>query len=75
MNEVNWNAFQWDGHNELWEEVLAQLDAFHVAEVEVLTSPDLSAEQRHYVAGRAAAISEYRDHLKSLRNAAQTNRK
>ena len=31
MDEVNWNALQWEGSNELWEEVLKHLANFQAS--------------------------------------------
>lgn len=75
MNELNWGAFQWEGRNELWDEVLGQLANFQDAECEVALSSDLTDEQRHYQAGRAASLSEFHSHLKALREMAVQHKK
>jgi|TARA_R100001126_G_scaffold25942_1_gene13753 hypothetical protein len=75
MDEVNWNALQWEGSNELWEEVLKHLANFQAAETDVALSPDLSSEQRHYLSGKAVALAEFKDHLKHLREMAIQNKK
>lgn len=75
MNDTNWGVFQWEGRNELWEEVLGQLANFQTSECEVALSPDLTNEQRHYLAGKAAALSEFKYHLDHLREMAQQHKK
>lgn len=74
MDEVNWNAFQWEGSNELWEEVLKQLANFQTAENDVALSQDLTNEQRHYAAGKAAALQEFQGHLQHLKHMAEQDR-
>ena len=75
MNELNWGAFQWEGRNELWDEVLGQLAIFQTTECELALSPDLANEQRHYLAGKAAALSEFQSHLNHLREMANQHKK
>jgi hypothetical protein len=75
MDEVNWNAFQGDGGNELWDEVHKHLANFLVAETDAALSPDLTDAQRHYAAGKAAALLEYQSHLIQLKDMAKQNRK
>ena len=74
MDEINWNALQWEGSNELWEEVLKHLANFQSAEIDVALSPDLTDQQRHYLAGKAAALAEFHSHLEHLRSTAQQNK-
>lgn len=74
-DQINWGAFQWEGRNELWDEVLGQLANFQVAECDVALSPDLTSEQRHYLAGKAASLSEFHSHLKTLREMAVQHKK
>lgn len=74
-DQINWGAFQWEGRNELWDEVLGQLDNFQVAECDVALSPDLTDEQRHYQAGKAASLAEFNSHLKTLREMAIQHKK
>ncbi len=74
MDEVNWSALQWEGDNELWAEVLKHLDNFQSAEIDVTLSPDLTDQQRHYLAGKAAALVEFHSHLKHLRSTALQNK-
>ena len=66
-NEINWAAFQFTGENDLWDEVHRTLEEFSEAEIQSCTSLDLSAEQRAYFCGKAAAIGELRDHLMAVR--------
>ena len=75
MDEVNWNAFQWEGDNELWTEVLKHLANFQSSEIDVVLSPDLTDQQRHYLAGKAAALSEFQSHLIHLKDMAGQNKK
>tara|TARA_R110002020_G_scaffold205417_2_gene410012 strand:+ start:1013 stop:1240 length:228 start_codon:yes stop_codon:yes gene_type:complete len=75
MDEVNWNAFQWDGGNELWDEVHKHLESFLESETDVALSPDLTDQQRHYAAGKAASLLELQSHLKQLKDMAEQNKK
>ena len=75
MSDINWSAFQWEGSNELWEEVLGQLANIQTSECDVALSPDLTNEQRHYLAGKAAALLEFKYHLNHLRDMAQQHKK
>tara|TARA_R100000808_G_C2113905_1_gene127145 strand:- start:742 stop:972 length:231 start_codon:yes stop_codon:yes gene_type:complete len=74
-DNVNWGAFQWDGPNELWDEVLKQLTFTQEMECDVALSSDLTNEQRHYHAGKAASLAEFRSHLSFLREQANLNKK
>ena len=75
MDEVNWNAFQWEGSNELWEEVHKHLGNFLASETDVALSPDLTDQQRHYAAGKAASLQELQSHLNHLKDMAELNKK
>lgn len=74
-DQINWGALQWEGRNELWDEVLAQLGNFQATECDVALSPDLTNEQRHYLAGKAASLSEFQSHLNTLREMALQHKK
>ena len=74
MDEVNWNALQWEVASPLLIR-LSGLANFQAAETDVALSPDLSSEQRHYLSGKAVALAEFKDHLKHLREMAIQNKK
>ena len=74
-DEVNWTAFQWEGRNELWDEVLKQLAFIQEVECDTALAADLPNEQRQYQAGTAASLAEFRSHLNFLREQAILNRK
>lgn len=69
QTETNWTALQWDGKNELWDEVINTLDAFLEAEIDSATDPN-AGELRDFYCGKAAAISEVRSHLLNVRDIA-----
>lgn len=68
-NEINWTALQWDGKNELWDEVMKTLDEFMDAEVDSATDPN-AGELRTFYCGKAAALSEVKSHLLAAREMA-----
>jgi len=72
---INWGALQWEGRSELWDEVLGQLANFQTTECDAALSPDLTDEQRHYLAGKAASLAEFHSHLIYLRDAAIQHKK
>jgi hypothetical protein len=74
-DSIKWGAFQWEGRSELWDEVLGQLENFQSAECDAALSPDLGNEQRHYTAGKAASLAEFRSHLTHLREMAIQHKK
>ena len=69
LHETNWTALQWDGKNELWDEVINTLDAFMEAEVDNATDAN-AGDLRSYYCGKAAAISEVKSHLLAAREMA-----
>ncbi len=74
-DEVNWNAFQWEGRNELWDELMKQLAFIQEVECDAALAADLNNEQRQYQAGKAASLAEFRSHLKFLHDQAMLNKK
>ena len=74
-DQVNWTAFQWEGRNELWDEVLKQLAFIQEVECDTALAADLTNEQRQYQAGKAASLAEFRSHLNFLREQATLNKK
>ena len=72
-SETNWTALQWDGKNELWDEVLRTLSAFYDAEIDSATDPN-AGELRSYYCGKAAALSEVRQHLLAARDMASSRK-
>lgn len=74
-DEVNWSVFQWEGRNELWDELMKQLAFTQEMECDLALSPDLTNEQRHYHAGKAASLAEFRSHLNFLHEQANLNKK
>jgi hypothetical protein len=74
-DETNWGVFQWEGHNELWDEIMKQLAFIQEVECDTALSPDLTNEQRQYQAGKAASLAEFRSHLNFLREQAILNKK
>lgn len=72
-NETNWTALQWDGKNELWDEVIRTLDAFLEAEFDSAMDPN-AGDLRSFYCGKAAAISEVRSHLLATRDMARVRK-
>ena len=68
-NEINWSAYQFEGRNELWDEVIRTLESFEEAEVAQATDVHAGG-LREYYCGKAAALSEVKSHLRSCREMA-----
>ena len=66
--------FGFPGENELWDAVHAQLETFIESEVATVLDPGVQGEMRAYMAGKAAALGEFRDHLKALRELARNQK-
>jgi len=72
-NETNWTALQWDGKNELWDEVMKTLQEFIDAELQSATDPD-AGELRAFYCGGAASLSQVRDHLQAAHDMAMSRK-
>jgi hypothetical protein len=68
--ETNWTALQWEGKNELWDEVINTLDAFIDADVQSATEAELSAGERAFHCGGAASLCHFKEHLLAAREMA-----
>ncbi len=70
LSEINYTAYQWDGKNELFEEMLKGMNDFVEVETDTALDATLDANQRAYMCGKAAAVREVRDHFLALREMA-----
>ncbi len=67
---MNLAPFQFEGPNELWDEVLGQLDQFIESETATVLDAATLGEARIHAAGRASALTDFRAHLLWLREEA-----
>tara|TARA_R100000808_G_scaffold5110_1_gene15789 strand:+ start:9931 stop:10143 length:213 start_codon:yes stop_codon:yes gene_type:complete len=69
MNDLSIFGFQ--GTNVLWDAVMEQLKISEEVEVSQAIDIHPQGEHRAYLAGKAAALMEFREHLESLRRQAR----
>ena len=67
LSEINYTVYQWDGKNELFEEMLRGMNDFVEVETDSALDINLDANQRAYMCGKAAAV---REHFLALREMA-----
>jgi len=70
-NQINYTAFQWDGENELWNEMMQNLREYEQAEIISTQDMNLDANQRAFACGRSAAVSELIAHFEAIREMAR----
>jgi len=70
MSDIDLTAFGFQGTSPLWDGVHTQLELFEQAETAMALDIQPQGETRAYLAGKAAALGEFREHLKSLRRQA-----
>ena len=70
-NQINYSAFQWEGENELWTEMMLNLREYEQAEIIAIQDINLDANQRAFACGRSAAVSELIAHFESIREMAR----
>ena len=70
MSDIDLTAFGFQGTSQLWDGVHNQLELFEQAETAMALDIQPQGETRAYLAGKAAALGEFREHLKSLRRQA-----
>lgn len=70
-NQINYAAFQWEGENELWTEMMQTLREYEMAEMLAVQDANLDANQRAFACGRSAAVSELIAHFESIREMAR----
>ena len=70
-NQINYAAFQWEGENELWTEMMQVLHDYELAEMLAVQDANLDANQRAFACGRSAAVSELIAHFESVREMAR----
>ncbi|MGA0235636.1 MAG: hypothetical protein ACO3NE_08600 [Alphaproteobacteria bacterium] len=70
-NQINYAAFQWEGENELWTEMMQTLREYEMAEMLAVQDANLDANQRAFACGRSAAVSELIAHFEAVREMAR----
>jgi hypothetical protein len=70
MNDIDLTAFGFQGTNPLWDAIHQQLELYEQTETVMALDIQPQGETRAYLAGKAAALGEFREHLKSLRRQA-----
>lgn len=70
LSEINYTVYQWNGKNELFEEMLRGMNDFVEVETDSALDINLDANQRAYMCGKAAAVREVREHFLALREMA-----
>jgi hypothetical protein len=64
------NTFNFKGKNALYEAIMMHLEAFVEGEVLAVQDRDNIGEGRIHSAGRLAGLTDYRDHIKWLKDQA-----
>lgn len=73
-NQINFGAFQWEGSNPLWDEMIANLEEYEQAEILAVQDINLDANQRAFACGRSAAVSELLAHFRAIQEMAQARK-
>ena len=65
------SAFGFSGESALWDAVHVEFKLFEDTEIAQAIDPHPQGEYRAYLAGKAAALAEFRQHLLDLRRQAK----
>ena len=72
--DADLTVFGFQGTNPLWDGIHEQLKLHEDEETALALDIQYQGETRAYLAGKAAALGEFKEHLKSLRRVAMDGR-
>jgi len=67
MSDIDLTAFGFQGTNPLWDAIHRQLELYEQTETVMALDITPKGETRAYLAGKAAGLAEFRQHLLDLR--------